>query len=712
MKIKKCLAVLLCFMLILSSLPITVLADEGDSPEITTEEQTIDSETSEEESEAPDAPGEEEEPESEATEEKPETPAEEETSEQELKPEESEEESESTEELESSEEPESSEEEYSKEQESSEESSVDESESETPEENTELSATEEETESQPEAEKEKPEPIAEAEEVKSEPAAEKETDEQDPGPTRSVATPLSNHFNIEVRGSSPAFSADSFTVFANNHLENADFSYVFTTESNVSLSIDLEVYNEYSESYEEDSTDRIWVKLFLSYDLNTDAVTTTTEAHGLPQEMLGGSFLDGSVSVNTTIPALREAFAATENPHPEIFHIRLTVSSWYPEGDPRSGMTIDYNELTLRDVHVPVEEFWPVIDYESFTLTTLLTPTLDLPEGAPSIVSLSADWYTFFYTKGYIEGEDENGSFFPGPVAPVEGDGESVIEYLWPNWELESDPIPERFARYFGNGANAWVVGPVNDNHAVRGPETFIYGIAANKLSLHGTTLEDLSVSLSSFMNSSNRAYFNSLPGLSNDSWLGYYTYDEISEMEDFEGYWYELLAMADCILTVTYSDGVVYTVDLSFIRGNEDRQFHVVGDPIEVPILVPDYVLIVPENQEIAYGQIENRLGFATLQMGEDFPQNGQVVVTVNRDAGFIHMDGRVETIPFLLAGWGFEERFLEGTLSDRTSFTLGPQGLTAFPLAIYVTQDDWELAPPGWYAAKITFTSRYEVP
>jgi len=773
MRIKKLLAILLCFMLILSTLPITVLADEVNPSEVTTEEQKADLETSEEEPETPD-------------------------DEEGLQPEQGEEnpqpvtytvifkmnghgaelEDVTVQDGAALAEPEKPTEDgytfggwysdvectmlydfnipvsgdltlyakwteaFEEDPESSEELPADESQSETPEEEPELDTPAEETEPKPEQgeeeaetpeegpeasseeeeaqleEEEEPQPETEveedskpeAEEEKTEPIA--EAKKQDPGPMRSVATVLSDHFNIEVRGSSPAFSADCFTLFANNHLETSDFSYAFTTGSNVSLGIELEVYNEYSQSYEEDSTDRIWVKLFLNYDLATDAVTTTTEAHGLPQEILDGNFLDGCVSVNTTIPALRDAFAAIGNPHPEIFHIRLAVSSWYPYGHEHSGWTIDYNELTLRDVHVPVEEFWSSIDYESFTLTTLLTPTLDLPEGAPSIVSLSADWYTFFYTMGDIEGQEEGGSVLPGPVAPVEGDGESVLEYLWPNWELESDPIPERFARYFGNGANAWVVGPVNDNHPMRGPENFIYGMAANKLSLSGTMFEDLSVSLSSFMNSSNRTYFNSLPGLSNDSWLGYYTYDEISEMEEFEGYWYELLAMADCILTVTYSDGVVYTVDLSFIRGNEDRQFHVVGDPIEVPILVPDYVLIVPENQEIAYGHIENRLGFATLQMGEDFPENGQVVVTVNRDAGFIHMDGRPETIPFLLAGWGFEERFLEGTLDDRTSFTLGPQGLTAFPLAIYVTQDAWELAPPGWYAAKITFTSRYEVP
>lgn len=723
MRIKKLLAILLCFILILSTLPVTVLADEGDPPEVTREDQKPGSETPEEE---PEAPGDEEEPQPEQGEDNPQPvtyvvrfemnghgTALEDVMVQDgtalTEPEKPTEDRYTFEGWYSDEEcvllydfstpvfgdltlyarwTEVSEEDPGP----SAESPADEPESETP---------AEETEPQPEAEEENPEPTTE-----------EGTGEPAPVPLRSGGTPLSDHFSIEIEGSSPVFSADSFTLYANNHLETSDFSYVFTTETMVSLAIELEVYNEYSESYEEDSTDRVWVKLFLNYDLTTETVTVNTEAHGIPQEILDGNVLAGRVSVNTTIPALREAFAAIGNPHPEIFHIKLCVSSWYPDGHERAGFSIDYNELTLRDVHVPMEEFWSSIDYDSFTLTTLMTPTLDLPEGAPAIVSLSADWYTFFYTVGSIEGEDESGSFLPDPVAPVEGDGENVIEYLWPNWELEADPIPERFARYFGNGANVWIIGPENDNYAVRGPLNFIYGLAANKLSLSGTRFEDLSVSLSSFMNSSNRTYFNSLPGLSNDVWLGYYTYDEISEMEDFEGYWYDLLAMADCILTVTFSDGVVYTVDLSFIRGNEDRQFHVVGDPIEVPIVVPDYVLVVPENQEIAYGETENRLGFATLEIGEDFPENGQVVVTVTRDAGFIHMDGRPETIPFLLAGWGFEEEFLAGTLDDRTSFTLGPQGLTGFPLAIYVTQDAWELAPPGWYAAKITFTSRYEVP
>lgn len=723
MRIKKLLAILLCFILILSTLPVTVLADEGDPPEVTREDQKPGSETPEEE---PEAPGDEEEPQPEQGEDNPQPvtyvvrfemnghgTALEDVMVQDgtalTEPEKPTEDRYTFEGWYSDEEcvllydfstpvfgdltlfarwTEVSEEDPGP----SAESPADEPESETP---------AEETEPQPEAEEENPEPTTE-----------EGTGEPAPVPLRSGGTPLSDHFSIEIEGSSPVFSADSFTLYANNHLETSDFSYVFTTETMVSLAIELEVYNEYSESYEEDSTDRVWVKLFLNYDLTTETVTVNTEAHGIPQEILDGNVLAGRVSVNTTIPALREAFAAIGNPHPEIFHIKLCVSSWYPDGHERAGFSIDYNELTLRDVHVPMEEFWSSIDYDSFTLTTPMTPTLDLPVEAPAIVSLSADWYTFFYTMGNIEGEDDNGSILPDPVAPIEGDGESVLEYLWPNWNLDSDPIPERFARYFGSGANVWVVGPVNDNHAVRGPENFIYGMAANKLSLSGTRFEDLSVSLSSFMNSSNRTYFNSLPGLSNDVWLGYYTYDEISEMEDFEGYWYDLLAMADCILTVTFSDGVVYTVDLSFIRGNEDRQFHVVGDPIEVPIVVPDYVLVVPENQEIAYGETENRLGFATLEIGEDFPENGQVVVTVTRDAGFIHMDGRPETIPFLLAGWGFEEEFLAGTLDDRTSFTLGPQGLTGFPLAIYVTQDAWELAPPGWYAAKITFTSRYEVP
>jgi len=765
MKGKKLLAILLCFLLILSTLPVTVLADDGDPPEVTTEEPEPSEEPPADEPE-PEAPVDEEEPQPEPGEEDPQpvtytvrfkmnghgTELEDVTVQDGaalLEPEKPTEDgftfegwytdedctlpydftlpvsgdltlyAKWTEAEASEEEPEPAEDPPAEEPEPEDPIEDPEPQPE-PEEPVEVPEPQpgpedpvEKPEPQPEPEPEPTEdPQAETGEDAPEPTAEEEQEEQDPGPMRSTAAALTDHFNIEVRGSSPAFSADSFTLYANNHLETSDFSYVFTTETNLTLAIELEVYNEYSESYEEDSTDRVWVKLFLNYDLTTETATSSREAHGLPQDILDGDVLTGRVSVNTTIPALRDAFAAIGNPHPEIFHIKLTVSSSYPDGHEHAGWYIDYNELTLWDVHVPTEEFWSSIDYDSFTLTTPMTPTLDLPEGAPSIVSLSADWYTFFYTMGDIEGEDEGSSIIPGPVAPIEGDGESVLEYLWPNWDLVSDPIPERFARYFGNGVNVWGTGPVNDNHAVRGPENFIFGLAANKLSLSGMTWEEMSVSLSSFMNSANRTYFNSLPGLSNESWLGYYTSDEVSELEDFEGYWYELLAMADCILTVTYSDGVVYTVDLSFIRGNEDREFHVVGDPIEVPVVVPDYVLIVPEDQAITYGETENRLGFATLEMGENFPEDGQVVVTVTRDAAFINMDGKPDTISFLLAGWGFEEEFLAGTLNDRTAFTLGPQGLTAFPLAIYVSQENWDLAPPGQYAAQITFTSRYEVP
>ena len=370
-------------------------------------------------------------------------------------------------------------------------------------------------------------------------------------------------------------------IVNNNFTDDADFHYDFIIPADRWLSISLTVTNDFTN---EDNT-----RLRLEYNLYPGSgEPAEISVAGLNASIL--SVIPTTVSnsyafeLNTTIPALRRAFGLTDNPCGDVFDITLSLGS--DEG---------YYTFTLLDAHKPVLESWWDVDpeetdvYENLTLERkAFAPSLTF-DPSVSVASVKADWYAVIGTECYGDGYEHEESytlpyrdpFLPLPLNPIEGDGSDWWQYGWENWEMQSagirDEIGGRFSRYFGDGYNSFVTGMPNT--APRGPENYIFGIAANKLTREGSSFDLVKVALSDFIKSSNLAYFNSLPGLSGDGWLGYYIEGE-SVPDAMPSY--SLGAHINCVLTITFTDGAVYMIENAYLNGIEDSRFHVVGSPLE----------------------------------------------------------------------------------------------------------------------------------
>ncbi len=308
------------------------------------------------------------------------------------------------------------------------------------------------------------------------------------------------------------------------------------------------------------------------------------ESAGLPERFFRVYKDENMVWVDTRIEELRQIFREYAEEHrlanPDLFTISLQTYAQDADGWHSTSFSI-------RDSHLPIEAFEPEIDYSDFTLTTPIVERVVFPEGQPPVTEVRNDVFGVFATAVW----EELPGLFPEPPQ-----GEDSWEaYLYQTEEYDEDldaylpiPLEERFARYFGEGYNAWTFGP--SNPAPRGPADYVYGIAANKVTRTAPSVEGASVSLSDFMNGDNETYFNSLPGLSTSCWYGYFASED-----DMPGNWDELSAEREYyirgsienVLTVTFADGVTYRRSGSLIRNFEESSTFVSGESYRLPLLV-----------------------------------------------------------------------------------------------------------------------------
>ena len=385
-------------------------------------------------------------------------------------------------------------------------------------------------------------------------------------------------FSVDALGSSPVFGPDdwndfyyAYTVYSNNAAGSGSFRYRINypeDTANASLSLKL---------LDSDGNE----PLFLTVD------NWTLDSYNLPADLVTIDREQGTIEINAEIPALRQLFrdcaAASGLMNRDIFSIELDI------GAGRANNIWNSGTLCMQDVHLPlVEEDWTWFDFDSFTLTTPLTPALNFPDAAPEVTAAEGSFYAVIATDG--NELDENGQ----PIGPNPFPVYSSEDVFWQsyyyglehevNGEYVPYPVAERFRDFFGSGYNRWIEGP--SNPAPRGPANYIYGIAANKLTRSGSDPADLEICLADFMNSKNRSYLNSLPGLSSQSWFGYF--EEGEQPDDWEELWYELMGTVDIDLQVTFADGVTYRAERSvFGDAGGDSRFYVTGEPYWQPGLV-----------------------------------------------------------------------------------------------------------------------------
>ena len=364
-----------------------------------------------------------------------------------------------------------------------------------------------------------------------------------------------------------------YVGYVNNATDSAPIHYCFTVPESAQVSIGITLLDETFEAIRDDKGDTLYVSLGGSNGLPAGIIVpVSTDEPGMK-----------AYEVNTASSSLRryfhEAALARGLENPDLFSVMISVTV-------EDGSGEHEYDLKLHDIHLPMrdpgslgEEF-----FKNFTLSTPLGPGLDFPLEAPAVSSVSADWYTVIMTAG--EGVDLPGAYQP------EWEGQSVWEYFnpgfWSYYDEETEEwdelsVPEAFARLFGEGVNFWGYGPVND--APRGPDNFVFGIAANKLTRTGTSLADASFRLTDLMNEENREYFESLPGLSSKCYDGGY-WNEGERPDSWEEVYYEYMASIRGFLTVTFADGVTYKKDLQLVRGEDGQSsFQVSGNAAELDL-------------------------------------------------------------------------------------------------------------------------------
>lgn len=376
---------------------------------------------------------------------------------------------------------------------------------------------------------------------------------------------------IDALGTTHAFTPSEWDAEA----------YAYLTYSNNALSSGAVQYR-----IDFGSGTNTWIELALLDPNGTDCLTLYIDNWNVENETLPRSLVTldqeaNEIEINTSIPYLRQLFHSYAEQHglenPDLFNLKLVV---YSSGGGASFL--------MRDLHLPLPIEGPYIDFDSFTLTTPLTPELVFPDGAPAVTAVNSECYAVIGTVGnvWLQDGETYTPLYPDPAPVYESEDEAWQSYFYNTWHEVGDeyvpyPAAERFQYYFGEGYNRWVTGP--GNPAPRGPANYIYGVTANHLTRSGTDLASTAICLADFMSAENETYFNSLPGLSHYCWLGYFEEDE--KPEDWEEVYYELLGAADSAISVTFADGVTYrgTIPLFNNMGGEG-DFHVVGEPYIPP--------------------------------------------------------------------------------------------------------------------------------
>lgn len=137
-------------------------------------------------------------------------------------------------------------------------------------------------------------------------------------------------------------------------------------------------------------------------------------------------------------------------------------------------------------------------------------------------------------------------------------------------------------------------------------------------------------------------------------------------------------------------------------------------------------YVLNIPADQEISFGQTRTDIGNVTITDSKNFAEGKNVDVTVEYVPFAAETEGISTTIPYVLypslaAGGKYSVSNIEsgskltfkgkvdGTVSELTVFRLGSsQGFSEMKSLIVSTKStDWGKALAGDYKSTITFTS-----
>ncbi len=414
-----------------------------------------------------------------------------------------------------------------------------------------------------------------------------------------------------------------YTIYNNNYTDTSYLNYSFVTGSNRTVEVILEATNDYSVGdmyYPEYSKYALRYVLQGYTDQDGAAHQNQIYKSGFQTDPVFCGVKPGVIHFSISMAELRQQFAATGNPNPDIMDVHISVV--FNGGNDYW----DSYDWLIKDVHQTDPDFWfyPEINYENLTLTSVsFVPKLEFLnaenlEGVdlPGIASIKTDWYTVLAAYGSVMDEYENLLYGkdPYPQSFMNDYGEEVF---WQSYFYDFSPddsIDRRFAKYFGEGYNDWVTGPVNPAAAYGlGPANYKFGLVANHITKTADTIEGTAVSLSEFINEDNIEFYNSLVGLDRDK--GYFT-----DWENVTGDmpWCEPLAMINCVITVTFDDGVTYRKDLAFTNGGESSDFRINGEPYSLPEIS---AVTIKSATVMFEGQIHLRFTYEIPQEVMDLP-------------------------------------------------------------------------------------------
>jgi hypothetical protein len=375
-------------------------------------------------------------------------------------------------------------------------------------------------------------------------------------------------------------------------LDAVGASHVFTSEELYDGG-NYKEYNAYNNNYTCDGTFSYYVDFspelqdhglsLILHDEHENEVAVANLGEGaitydgMPEGSLEYYQGNDSVDINVSFADLREIMAGSEAENPDIFSICLSIDV--------NGHNDEYN---LYDSHIPINDPWQEVDFENITLESKsFVPKLEFYDWAPGIASVETEWYTALATSVLIKDDDGNVFYERDPYPPEftdgNGDEQNWMTYFF---SFSDEPIDREFAKYYGDGYCDWIVGPANPAYSFgRGPANYKFGLVAKHITKTADTIEGTGVSLSDFIDEDSIEYFNSLVGLSPYAGNGYFTDWEEAEGYDLPGY--DLFCKINCMIKVTFEDGVTYRTRLDLIQGGESAGFEVKGEPYILPGVV-----------------------------------------------------------------------------------------------------------------------------
>lgn len=221
------------------------------------------------------------------------------------------------------------------------------------------------------------------------------------------------HMTIDALGLSHPFSEEerpfeeynSYETYNDNVRSGDALDYLLTVSPAAQICAELWLWDEHGNSVHDENWDDY---LYTEFDS-----AAGVSAHGLPGNVFTFRSEGKTLEIRVELATLRACYAAYAADHPELenpqlFSILLDVTVL-------DGGTYNYS-FKLTDCHLPLEEYWPSIDYDELTLESrAFFPDLEFPAAAPAITSARNDWYTLFVTDGN-EWDDNGWPIYPDPI--------------------------------------------------------------------------------------------------------------------------------------------------------------------------------------------------------------------------------------------------------------------------------------------------------